>query len=89
MHLGVKLATPGQQDIRSVAGMHANVDVWPEIADPRYDWPRCQGADPRDSLCVGAPCLGNHQTIKKGSNQHAAWSKCTNEERQLRIIYVP
>ena len=83
------MATQGQQDIHGVAGMHANVNVWPEIADPRYDWHRRQGADPRDPRCVGAPCLGNHQTIKRGSNQHAAYYKCENEECQLRILYVP
>ncbi len=30
----VEMATQGQQDIHGVAGMHANVNVWPEIADP-------------------------------------------------------
>ena len=83
------MVTQGQKDIHGVAGMHANVDVWPEMIDSRYDWHLRHGADPRDPRCVGAPCLGNHQTIKKGRFIDAAYYRCMDEKCQLRILYVP
>ena len=51
--------------------------------DPRLDWERLVGPDPRDPRCDFCP----HEELYRNANQHAAWWTCN--ECQLRIFYIP
>ena len=51
--------------------------------DPRLDWERRIGPDPRDPRCDSCP----HEELRRNVNQYAAWWTC--RECGIRIFYIP
>ena len=59
--------------------------------NPKLDWKRAEGMDPRDKRAVGEPCRGSHTVDKNGriKNAHMVMYRCTAKDCSIRLLYVP
>ena len=59
--------------------------------NPKLDWKRAEGMDPRDKRAVGEPCRGSHTVDKNGriKNAHMVMYRCTAKDCGIRLLYVP